>query len=148
MKIFGHSMKKNINLKYDDGKKILETYIEEQKEHCQFLEDTIKKYQNTLFELPDVAGVDIKEALIYLRTWKIINELPTEKKNLFLIFCACEYDYKKTLEVFNGVGKGCKNVATLRVLMTHIRKLLRQKYDEQYGNIRFDFDGGNSSVYC
>lgn len=145
---FGYNMQTNINPKYDNGKKILEKYIKEQEEHCAFLRESLDKYLNTPFDLPDFSCIDMREAVVYLRTWKLINELPTNKKNLLLIFCACKYNYKKTLEVFNGVGKGCKNIATLRVLITNIRKLLRQKYDEQYGDNRLDFIVDDSGVYC
>lgn len=148
MKNFGYSMEKNINPDYKKGKKLLETYIKKQEAECKFLAETIDKYQNSVFEIPDIAGVDINQAIVFLRTWKLINELPTDKKNLLLVFCACRYDYKKTLEVFNGVGKGCKNVATLRVLITAIRKIIRKNYNEQYGDNRFNFNIDDSCIYC
>lgn len=146
--IFGNSMEKKINPKYKEGKKLLEKYIKEQKEHCKFLEETLAKYASTEFDLPDFACVDMREAIAYLRTWKLINELPPKHKNLLLTFCACEYDYKKTLEVFNDVGREYKNVATLRVLITNIRKILREKYNETYGDNRLNFDVDSSSYYC
>ena len=147
MKNFGYSMARKINMDYKKGKKILEKYIKDEEEHCRFLRETLDKYFNTPFDLPDFSCIDMREAVVYLRTWELIKELPTDKRNILLTYCACDYDYKKTIEVFNG-EKGYKNVATLRVIIAYIRKILREKYDERYGDNRFDFNVDDSSIYC
>ena len=145
---FGHNMKMKINSKYEDGKKTLDKYMTEQENYCNFLKETLNKYFNTPFDLPDFSGFDMREAVVYLRTWELIKELPPDKKNLLLVFCACDYDYKKTLEIFNDVGKGYKNIASLRVIITYIRKILKQKYESRYGDNRFNFTINDNGVYC
>lgn len=131
MKIFGYNMETNI--KYKQGKTKLEQYVKEQNDLYQWYKDTIQRYNETVFDLPEFAGFEYNEAISFMRTWEIIQELPTEKKNLFLTYCATDYNYKETLEVFNG--KRCyKNVATLRVLITLIRKIIKEKYKEKYGS--------------
>ena len=131
MKIFGLFMETNI--KYEQGKAKLEEYIKEQNALYQWYKDTMVRYSETVFDLPEFAGFDYHEALFFIRTWDIIQELPTDKKNLFLTYCATDYNYKETLEIFNG--KRCyKNVATLRVLIALIRKIIKEKYKEKYGS--------------
>lgn len=124
-------MEKNIN--YEQGKKLLEEYIRKTESDIKWIKEMCNRYNNTVFELPEFAGFDYYKAVEFLRTWEIINDLPADKKNLFLIFCACEYNYKNTLAIFNDIGKGCKNIATLRVLITNIRKLIKEIYKERYG---------------
>lgn len=146
MKIFGYNMEKNI--KYNEGKKILDKFITETNSLYEWLKKTCERYNNSVFELPEFTGFNYEKAVKFINTWDIINELPTEKKNMFLIYCATEFDYEKALEIFNGVGKGCKNVATLRVLITNIRKIIKEKYRNKYGTDKLDFDCFNSSIYC
>lgn len=131
MKIFGCSMEKNIN--YEQGKHLLQEYIQNTEQYIKWLKEMCDKYDNTLFDLPDFGAFDYEKAVKFIRTWEIINEFPTDKKNLFLIYCACEYNYTKTLAIFNDIGKGCKNAATLRVLISNIRKLIKEIYTERYG---------------
>lgn len=146
MKIFGHSMIKNIQ--YEEAKKKLDEYIKENSTLYEWLKDTCRKYDNAIFEQPDFAGFNYEKALKFIRTWDIINNLPADKKNLFLLFCSTGYDYKETLEVFNGVGKGCKNVSTLRVLISNIRKIIREKYTLNYGDSETIFNKFDSDIYC
>lgn len=124
-------MQKNIS--YEKGKQLLDDYIKSREKEIVWLKEMCDRYNNTVFDLSDFGGFDYNEAVIFIRTWEIINEFPTDKKNMFLIFCACDYDYKKTLEIFNGIDKGCKNVATLRVLISNIRKLIKAIYNDRYG---------------
>lgn len=131
MKNFGLYMETNI--KYQEGKQLLQDYIEATETHVAWLKDMCNKFNNTLFDLSDFSGFNYWKAVVFIRTWEIINELPTDKKNLFLIYSACGYDYEKTLAVFNGIGRGCKNIATLRVLVSNTRKIIRKIYNEKYG---------------
>ena len=131
MKIFGFNMVKNI--KYEQGKRLLEDYIKKTEDDIVWLNEMCDRYNSTVFDLPEFAGFDYYKAVEFIRTWEIINELPADKKNLFLIFCACEYDYKRTLEIFNNVGKTCKNIATLRVMISNVRKIIRKNYSDKYG---------------
>ena len=130
MKSIGTDMQKN--MRYDEGKRLLEKYLEETNRNVEWLNEMCNRYSATMYDLPDFAGFNYSKAQKYIRTWEIIQELPAEKKNMFLIYCACENDLTKTLEVYNGVGKGCKNVATLRVLISLVRKIIREKYKERY----------------
>lgn len=121
------------NINYQEGKTKLEEYINEQTEIYQSYKATMKRYSETLFDLPEFEGFDYQQALLFIRTWDIIQELPTDKKNLFLTYCATGFNYKETLEVFNG--KRCyKNIATIRVLVSLIRKIIKDKYKEKYGS--------------
>lgn len=130
MKSIGLDMQKN--MRYDEGKRLLEKYLEETNRNVEWLQYMTEKYATSLCDTPEFVGFDYKKAQKYLRTWEIIQELPAEKKNMLLIYCACENDLTKTLEVYNGVGKGCKNVATLRVLISLVKKTIREKYKERY----------------
>lgn len=146
MKNFGLSMEKNIN--YELGKRILNKALKNTTALYQWLKESCEKYENTLFELPELTGFNYEKAVKFIRTWDIVEELPADKKNLFVIFWSTGFNYKKTLEIFNGVGKGCKNVATLRVLVSNIRKIIKEQYKEKYGTDTFDFNSGNSDIYC
>ena len=128
---FGLTMQKN--KEYEEGKKLLQTYIDETNMNVEWLKEMSNRYSATMYDLPDFAGFNYSKAQKYIRTWEIIQELPAEKMNMFLIYCACENDLTKTLEIYNGVGKGCKNVATLRVLISLVRKTIRERYKERYG---------------
>ncbi len=146
MKIFGMRMERNI--KYEQGKRKLNNFMKASEEYYQWLMNTIEKYNNTLFEEPEFSGFEIGKAVKYCRTWRIIKELPVDQRNLFLIFSSTGYNYKDTLDVFNGVGKGCKNVGTLKVMISKIRKIIKEKYNEKYGTDTFDFNSGNSGIHC
>jgi len=132
MKSIGNAMKKNI--KYKEGKELMERYVTKTERYVESLQWMCDKYACTDFDLPEFAGFDYGKAIRYMRTWKIIQELPVDKRNLWLVYLACETDYTKTLEVYNGVGQTCKNIATLRVMVSNVRKLIRSKYTERYGS--------------
>ena len=128
MKIFGLSMEKNI--KYEQGKRLLEKTIKQTDIHAEWFKDMCKNYDENL---PEYTGFDYHQAIRYMRTWDIIKELPTDKKNLFIIYTACDFNYKNTLAIFNDIGKGYKNAATLRVMISNIRKQIKEIYKDRYG---------------
>lgn len=128
MKIFGLGMEKNI--KYEQGKRLLEKSIKQTDMYVEWLKDMCKNYDENL---PEYTGFDYHQAIAYMRTWDIIKELPTDKKNLFIIYVACDFNYKNTLAIFNDIGKGYKNAATLRVMISNIRKQIKEIYKDRYG---------------
>lgn len=127
MKIFGLGMEKNI--KYEQGKRLLEKTIKQTDIHTEWLKDMCKNYDENL---PEYTGFEYQQAIKYMRTWDIIKELPTDKKNLFIIYAVCDFNYKNTLAIFNDIGKCYKNTATLRVMISNIRKQIKEIYKERY----------------
>lgn len=136
-----------MNIEYDNAKKLLEKYVKEHDELYQFLEVLCKKFDEAIFDTPEFEGFNYKKAKKYMRAWDVLKEIPTEKKNLFLLFCATDFNYEKTLVFFNGTGNTCKNIATLRVMISKIRKIIRDKYQEIYGDTEFVFNSIDSSLY-
>ena len=118
------------NIKYEQGKRLLEKCIKQTDIHAEWLKDMCKNYDENL---PEYTGFDYQQAIKYMRTWDIIKELPTDKKNLFIIYVACDFNYKNTLAIFNDIGKGYKNAATLRVMISNIRKQIKEIYKDKYG---------------
>lgn len=123
-------MQKNIKSK---GKTLIDKYIKnmdvlynEQKE----LQDL---YSND--KLTD-EYYNINKSLKFTRTWEIINnDLDYAVRNLLLLFNACDCRYKETLEALSG--SNCvqyKNVATLHVMVTRARKIIKNIYNEKYGD--------------
>lgn len=78
---------------------------------------------------------DINKSLKFTRTWDIImKDLDCAGRNLLLLFNVCESRYKETLEALVGFNIEYKNVATLRVMITRIRKKIKEIYNKKYGN--------------
>ena len=134
MMIFGTLMETNIE--YEKGKQILKEYIEKENNLYSWLKDMFNRYENCPYDYsPEFAGFDYNSAIKFIRTWEIINnDLPIDKKNLILIYNACGGDNAKTLEIFNGTGKVYKNKATLCVLICNTKKIIKQIYNEKYGD--------------
>lgn len=119
-------MQKNIN-----GKKLINDYIcsmelvyQEQKE----LQDLYNadKYDNDYF--------NINKSLKFTRTWEILMSMDNiAARNLLLLFNACGSKYKETLEALSGLNVEYKNEATLRVMITNARKIIKEIYDDKYG---------------
>lgn len=143
---FGRNMRKNTN-EYEEGKELLNNYINEQEQLYQWLKETCVKYQDAVFEVPEFEGFNYYKAVKFIRTWDLINELSMDKKNLFLVHCASGKKYEDTLKIFNGSGKEYKNVATLKVLITQIRNEIRKKYKEKYVDSKTGFYRGDSGIH-
>ena len=126
------------NIKYSKGKKLLEKFYTNMDKLIADLQSNIDIYDNAIDnpdDVPELAWFNYRKAVKLKRTYNIIlNDLQPTERNLFCIYLACNYDYEKTLEIFNGENKGYKNIATLRVIIANIRKIIKEKYKEKYGS--------------
>lgn len=120
-------MQKNIKL---DGKQLIsdyiksmETVIEEQKQYQQlYLNDS----------LPD-DYFNYNKSIKFTRVWDILLSMDNyAARNLLLLFNACGCRYKQTLEALWGLNVEYKNEATLRVMITKARKIIKDIYYERY----------------
>lgn len=126
------------NIEYSKGKKLLENFYSNMDKLIADLQTNIDIYENAIDnpdDVPELALFSYSKAVKLKRTYSIIkNDLQPTERNLFCTYLACDYDYKKTLEIFNGENKGYKNIATLRVIIANIRKIIKEKYKEKYGS--------------
>lgn len=99
--------------------------------------EIIELWENSLvYDKPEFSDFDYYAALKFVRTWDIIKSdaLNQSQRNLLYCYNACDCDLESTLNCFNGKGKGYKNKASLSVLLSNIRKIIRKEYDKLYGN--------------
>ena len=90
----------------------------------------INIYYNGVGGEPELSGVDIREAIEFVRTWDIIeNELTTSDRNLYLAFMASGRHYQPLLEY---LGKDVKKDGALRVMIFNIKNKIKKKYNERY----------------
>ena len=126
------------NIEYSKGKKLLEKFYSNMDKLIADLQSNIDIYDNAIDnpdDVPELAWFSYRKAVKLKRTYSIIkNDLQPTERNLFCTYLACNYDYEKTLEIFNGENKGYKNIATLRVIIANIRKIIKEKYKEKYGS--------------
>lgn len=109
-------------IEYETGKGVVAKYIASMDKKCEEVEQLLRD------NMDNDEFFDCDTAEQFIRTWYVIkNLLSANERNLFCTYLACERDYKKTLEVFNGSNKNYKNVATLKQMMSLVRKKIREK---------------------
>lgn len=120
-------MPMNIN-----GKELIEEYIKRMELQYQEQKELQELYMND--RLAD-EYYDYNKSLRFTRTWEIITGLTDyADRNLILLFNACDCKHKDTLEALSGAGMvQYKNEATLRVMISHARKRIKDKYESEYG---------------
>lgn len=109
-------------IEYEAGKGVVAKYIKSMDKKCEEVEQSLRE------NMDNDEFFDCDTAEQFIRTWYVIKyQLSAHERNLFCTYLACERDYKKTLEVFNGSNKNYKNVATLKQMMSLVRKKIREK---------------------
>lgn len=109
-------------IEYETGKGVVAKYIKSMDKKCEEVEQSLRE------NMDNDEFFDCDTAEQFIRTWYVIkHQLSAHERNLFCTYLACERDYKKTLEVFNGSNKNYKNVATLKQMMSLVRKKIREK---------------------
>lgn len=115
------------NLKYEEGKKKLSEIVSEMNNIYQYHKQMIEDYE--VMGYP--SGYDEEEGKLFVKTMEVINQLKPHEKNLWLCFVANNYNLKQTLEIFNdegasAYGKKYKNEKSLRVLLFHIKRKIKE----------------------
>lgn len=113
-----------------DMRQKLDTYILERTNGVNELRSMLEAYDNSVneFEENRFEFFDYNRTQKIVRMWDIIMDLKPQERNLILMFEAVDHDYDKMAEYF-GQYKSC---ATLRVLLSNVRKEIRHKYQTKY----------------
>ena len=107
-----------------DGRQLLVDFTTEMDRLYDWFIETRERYNNSLFDLPDFAGYNPEYAEKFIKTYDIIqSRLTVSQRNLLYIFTATGQSYKQTIEILQGE---VKNIATLRVMIHKIRKIIKE----------------------
>lgn len=111
----------------------MEVYVDERNKDFNELRKLIYEYDNSVneFEENRFDFFNYSQTLKAVRVWDIITtELTPDKRNIFLLFETYDHDYKKLMEYFHS-----KAYSTLRVIISDIRKDIRNRYNSKYSTI-------------
>lgn len=107
-----------------DGRQLLVDFTTEMDRLYDWFIEIRERYENSLFDLPEFAGYSQEYAEKFIKTYDIIqSRLTVSQRNLLYIFTATGQSYKQTIEILNGE---VKNIATLRVMIHNIRKIIKE----------------------
>lgn len=117
---------RTVNKNFEIGKGQLAEYINSMQELYNEHIELIKQAEESIFE----TDYNIKKYIKFCRTWEIImNKLDTRERNLYICYLFCNCKPEKCIEVFNGQGGNYKNKATMCVMITRIKKKIKEYYD-------------------
>ena len=107
-----------------DGRQLLVDFTTEMDRLYDWFIEARERYENSLFDLPEFAGYNQEYAEKFIKTYDIIqSRLTVSQRNLLYIFTATGQSYKQTIEILHGE---VKNIATLRVMIHKIRKIIKE----------------------
>ena len=120
------------NTNYEEGKQKLSEIVKEMNDLVEFHKQMLSEHE-LMGDYPPT--YDEEEGRQFVKLMKTVNTLKPHERNLFLCFVSNNYNYKKTLEVFNGEGtsgwgKKYKSEKSLRVLIYKIKQKIHDKINE------------------
>lgn len=123
------------NKEYEEGKRLVAKYIED----CDKLYAANKERFKDDMDLSELDyDDDLMTAINFNRIWEIINNnITAAERNLYITYLACEQNAHKTLDVFNGQGKGLKNIFVIRTMCFKIKEKIKNVYIKKYGKCNF-----------